>query len=172
MQRPFINNLDTRRGSLFTQHVFKQNTQLMHEPPPFNQTKEFTKHYRLREIPGDVDSYEPPHNPNTPTVSNELFKRFTDLKDTCTRCKLDMVHEGRFFMVVNTAKQRLLQGFIIPQSNPFCVFFRGKSMAETVQCPDATHAETYMKSFFSIIDEDEEAAIDTKNNDVSSLHTL
>ena len=120
-----------------------------------------------------MDSYEPPHNPNTPTVRDELTKRFTDLRETCIRCKLDIIREGRFFMVLNTAKQRLLQGFIIPQPSQFCVFFRGKSMAETVQCPDKIQAETYMKSFFSIIDEDEiDTDNPTKNNDVSSPHTL
>ena len=149
MQRPFINHIDTRRGCLFSQHVFKQNTQLSHPPPPFDHYKEFTKHYRLREI--YTDSSEPtPH----PSISDAMSAQFSRLKEACSKCDLSIVRQGGFFMVVSTAKERLLQGFITPQANRFCVFFKGPCMEETVQCPDATHAETYVKSFFCIEEEE------------------
>jgi hypothetical protein len=151
--RPFIYTLDTRLGSLFTQHVFKQNTQLQHAVPPFDEIKEFTKHYELR---SDVDSHAPPENEDVPTMYESVFHRFGELKQTCMKLKLDIIREGRFFMIVNTPKCKLLQGYIFQQNNPFCTFFKGPSTPETVQCPDAEQAETYVKSFFTIEEEEEE----------------
>jgi hypothetical protein len=163
MQRPFINHIDTRRGCLFTQHVFKQDTQLQHPAPSLNQLKEFTKHYILREVVADVDSHEPVNQPQT---SNIILEQYEKLRESCSKFDLNVVRQGRFFMVVNTAKQRLLQGFIIPQTNRFCVFFQGPSSDQTVQCPSATHAETYVKSFFSIEDDETDEMPTPKNADV------
>lgn len=155
MQRPFINHIDTRRGCLFSQHVFKQNTQLSHTPPPFNQHKEFTKHYRLREIHTESEQHEhAPNNTPHPSISESVFTQYSKLKETCSKCDLNIVRQGGFFMVVSTAKERLLQGFITPQVDKFCVFFKGPCLEETVQCPDAVQAETYVKSFFCIEEEE------------------
>ena len=155
--RPFINNIDTRRGSLYTQHVFKQNTQLQHEAPPFDDATAYTRHYELRDVPDTASD-----DPCTPTMYEAVFRRYGDLKETCMKFKLSIVREGRFFMIVNTAKQKLLQGYILTQSNPFCVFFKGPSTPETVQCPDAEQAETYVKSFYTIEDDDAEQDVDEK----------
>ena len=155
MQRPFINHIDTRRGCLFSQHVFKQNTQLAHTPPPFNQHNEFTKHYRLREVYTDSELHE--NNNPTPlhtSVSEAMYTQYSKLKETCSKCDLNIVTQGGFFMVVSTAKEKLLQGFITPQADKFCVFFKGPCLNETVQCPDDVQAETYVKSVFCI-EEDE-----------------
>ena len=154
--RPFINNIDTRRGSLFTQHVFKQNTQLQHAAPPFDDVTAYTRHYESRDVPEQ-----------DPTMYEAVFNRFSDLKETCIKFKLSIVREGRFFMIVNTAKQKLLQGYILTQTNPFCVFFKGPSTPETVQCPDAEQAETYVKSFFTIEDDDSDDEKKSKKNDVA-----
>ena len=153
--KPFIYAIDTRRACLFTQHVFKQNTHLQSPVPPFDDIREFSKHYELRNTT-DADSYAPPENINEPTMCEAVFKRFGDLKETCLKFDLSIVREGRFFMIVNTAKCRLLQGYIFPHTNPFCAFFKGPASPETVQCPDAAQAETYVKSFFTIEDEDDE----------------
>lgn len=155
MQRPFINHIDTRRGCLFSQHVFKQNTQLAHTPPPFNHHSEFTKHYRLREDYTESELHDNHHPPRPqPSVSESMLTHYSKLKETCSNYDLNIVTQGKFFMVVSTAKERLLQGFITPQADKFCVFFRGPCLNETVQCPDAVQAETYVKSIFCI-EEDE-----------------
>ena len=156
LSSPFINAFDTRRACLFTQHVFKQNTQLQSPVPPFDDIKEFTKHYELRSAT-DADAYSPLENFDEPTMYESVFKRFGDLKETCMKFDLSIVREGRFFMIINTAKCKLLQGYIFPHTTPFCTFFKGAAeQEETVQCPDATQAETYVKSFFTIEEEDEE----------------
>jgi len=112
-----------------------------------------------------VDSHEPVNN-TQPSLSKVILDQYEKLRDSCSKFDLSVVRQGRFFMVINTAKQRLLQGFIIPQSNRFCVFFAGSDSDETVQCPSAAQAETYVKSFFSIEDEEMDEMPTLKNADV------
>jgi hypothetical protein len=116
----------------------------------------------------DADSYTPPDISKFNTLGESVSQLYTELHDACSRCNLNVVRQGKFFMVINTAREKLLQGFLIPQTDRFCVFFQSSSMTETVQCADVFQAERYVKSFFSIDDDDDDEAQlkPSKNDDV------
>ena len=95
----------------------------------------------------------PPRNCGAEEETEEML--LIRLWGICDRYRLELQQRGRFFVVADNAKQRLLKGFVLPQSTEWCWFYRPavpeETAAPTTVCfADEGSAETFVKGFFTI----------------------
>jgi|GEM_PF-5105285 len=126
--------MDTRRGALFSPPVS------MHATRP-----------AVTERPLAMPT--PPPSCDAEEETGQMLSRLWEI---CGRYHLELQQRGRFFVIADGATQRLLKGFVLPQSTEWCWFYKASPLpAEekqppTVRFADDDDAEIYVKGFFTI----------------------
>lgn len=88
-------------------------------------------------------------------AEEEAGQMLSKLWEICSRYHLELQQRGRFFVIADSAKQKLLKGFVLPRSTEWCWFYKStpspeEPPASTVRFADDEDAETFMKGFFTI----------------------
>lgn len=83
--------------------------------------------------------------PEPKRPDNITAQKYKLLKNTCIRHKLTIAQDGKYFIIFDFASQRLLKGFIVPESRNWCWFYGAK----TVRFAEDKDAEIYLETYFT-----------------------